>query len=120
MNKSILVVEDFPETLKMLVSILERADYEVKTAETGEEALESLSANKFDLVLLDIMLPRVDGFEVCRRIKSDPKTQDLPVIALTAFDVPDIVSKCAAAGVDETVLKPFDVNNLLNMIKKYV
>jgi len=120
MSKSILIVEDFPETLKLLVSILERAGYEVRTAETGEEALESLSANKFDLVLLDIMLPRVDGFEVCRRIKSDPKTQEIPVVALTAFDVPDIVSKCAAAGTDDVILKPFDVDNLLKVIKKYL
>ena len=120
MNKSILVVEDFPETLKLLSTILEQAGYEVKTAETGEDALEILSVNKFDLIVLDIMLPRVDGFEVCRRIKSDPKTQEIPVVALTAFDVPDIVSKCAAAGTDDVILKPFDVDNLLKVVKKHL
>jgi two-component system cell cycle response regulator len=120
MSKSILIVEDFPETLQMLKTIMEQEGYEVVTAETGETALEVLSTRRIDLVLLDIMLPRVDGFEVNRRIKQDPRTRKVPVIALTAFDVPEIVSKCMTAGADDVILKPFQIDNLLKTVRKYV
>lgn len=119
MGKSILAVEDYPETLELMKSIFQQEGYEVRTATTGEEALEEIAKHQFNLVLLDIMLPRIDGFDVCRRIKSSPKTKNLPVIAVTAFDVPDIVNKCKLAGVDEVILKPFDPVNLVEMIKRY-
>jgi len=120
MSKSILIVEDYPETAEMLRTILEAEGYSISLAETGEKALEKVAEKRYDLILLDIMLPRIDGFEVCRRIKADPKTQSIPVIAVTAFDVQDIVKKCTAAGADDVILKPFDVAKLLETIKKYL
>ena len=120
MGKSILVVEDYPETLGLFKAVLEGEGYTVKAVETGEQTLEVLSVNSYDLVILDIMLPRIDGFEVCKRIKADPKTKNVPVVAVTAFDVPDILKRCNAVGVDEVVIKPFDPNNLVSVIKKYV
>lgn len=120
MAKSILIIEDYADTLKLLQVIFEKEGYEVRTAETGEQALEIISKRMFDLILLDIMLPRIDGFEVCRRIKSNPLTRNTPVIAITAFDVPDIIKRCTAAGADDTLLKPFDRTDLLNMVKKHI
>ncbi|MEA3493746.1 MAG: response regulator [Candidatus Margulisiibacteriota bacterium] len=120
MAKTVLIIEDYPETLIMLTEIVKGAGYAVKTSETGEEALKIIGRSPMDAVLLDIMLPRIDGFEVCRRIKGDPKTKNIPVIAVTAFDVPDIEAKCLQAGADEVVMKPFEIEDLLNKLKKYI
>ncbi|MFH1684059.1 MAG: response regulator [Candidatus Margulisiibacteriota bacterium] len=120
MGKSILIIEDYPETLEMMRTVFEGIGYKVKTAETGEQAFEILARQNFDIILLDIMLPRIDGFEVCRRIKSNPKTQNIAVVATTAFDVPDIVEKCTSAGADDVLLKPFEISDLIDIIKKYV
>ena len=120
MSKTILAVDDYKETLEFLQSLLTKFGYEVTTVETGEEALDLLVVKKFDLILLDLMLPRVDGFEVCRRVKADPSTQNIPVVAITAYDVPDIVSKCMAAGANDVVLKPFDIEKLMKVVRKYL
>ncbi len=120
MPKTILIVEDTPETLALLKVLLESEAYGVVGAETGEDALRIIESEHIDLVILDIMLPRVDGFEVCRRIKSNPKNRGVPVIAVTAFDVPNIVQMCKAAGADDVVLKPFDNQALLNKVKNLI
>ena len=118
MSKSILIIEDTLDTLELLRTLFEGEGYQVRTATTGEYALEALGKEKFEAVILDIMLPRIDGFEVLRRMKSNPKTRKIPIIALTAFDVPRIVQKCREAGVDDTVLKPFDSTDLLARVNK--
>ncbi|MBU0502025.1 MAG: response regulator [bacterium] len=118
--KSILVVEDYPETLELFKKLLEVEGYVVTPAASGEQALELVSHKSFDLIVLDIMLPRVDGFEVCRRTKADPKTKKIPVIAVTAFDVPNIADRCQAVGANEVVLKPFEPGRLIAVLKKYL
>ncbi|MFA5183143.1 MAG: response regulator [Syntrophales bacterium] len=120
MPKAILVVEDYPETLVMDQQILESSGFEFKGVDTGEKALEAVANKEYSLILLDIMLPRVDGFEVARRIRANPKTKNIPIIAVTAFDVPDIVEKCKAAGMNDVLLKPFEFNNLLTIINKHL
>jgi len=120
-SKSVLIVEDYPETLEMLRQILGAEGYQIKVAETGEKALQLFEHDDIDLVVLDIMLPRIDGFEVCRRIKNSQKGERIPVVVVvTAFDVPDIVKKCIAAGANDVILKPFDVLSLTQMMKKYL
>jgi len=118
MAKSILVVEDYPETLKLFEQILTGEGFSVKAVETGEKALDAIAHKKFDLVVLDVMLPRIDGMEVCRRIKLAHK--DLPVIAATAFDVPDIISRCKSAGFDEVIMKPFEPDRLIAAVNKHL
>ena len=118
MSKSILIIEDTLDTLELLQTIFKGEGYEVKTATTGEYALEALDKEQFDAVILDIMLPRIDGFEVLHRMKSNPKTRKIPVVALTAFNVPKIVQRCQDAGVDETILKPFESTDLLARVNK--
>ena len=118
MSKSILIVEDTLDTLELLQTIFEGEGYEVKAVTTGEYALEALDKEKFDAVILDIMLPRIDGFEVLRRMKANPKTRKTPIIALTAFDVPKIVQRCKDAGVEDTILKPFESTDLVARVNK--
>ena len=118
MAKSILVVEDYPETLKLFEQVLATEGFSVRAVETGEKALDALAVKKFDLVLLDVMLPRIDGMEVCRRIKIANKK--LPVVAVTAFDVPDIVTRCKNAGFDDVVMKPFEPERLIDVVNKHL
>ncbi|MBU0629605.1 MAG: response regulator [Candidatus Margulisbacteria bacterium] len=120
MAKSVLVIEDFPATLSMFKQIIETAGYEFQGVETGEKALEVLARKKFDLILLDIMLPRVDGFEVARRARTSRFNRATPIIALTAFDVADITNRCRAAGINDVFLKPFEVDNLIDVINKHL
>jgi len=107
MPARILVVDDDPTNVEVLTAWLESEHYVVSTAADGFEALAKIEAEKPDIVLLDVMLPEMDGFEVCRRIKSDPATEHIPVIMVTArSDVDDLV-KGFEAGADDFVTKPF-------------
>src|SRR5208283_1965386 len=107
MPARILVVDDDPTNVEVLTAWLESERSVVSTAADGFEALAKIEAEKPDIVLLDVMLPEMDGFEVCRRIKSDPATEHIPVIMVTArSDVDDLV-KGFEAGADDFVTKPF-------------
>jgi len=107
MPARILVVDDDPTNVEVLTAWLESEHYVVSTAADGFEALAKIEAEKPDIILLDVMLPEMDGFEVCRRIKSDPATEHIPVIMVTALsDVDDLV-KGFEAGADDFVTKPF-------------
>ncbi len=108
MSAHILVVDDNELNLELLVAMLASEHYVVSTTRDGFEALAKIAAEKPDLVLLDVMMPRLDGFEVCRRIKADPTMADIPVIMVTALsDVDDLV-RGFEAGADDFVTKPFD------------
>lgn len=121
MSKSILVVEDYLETIALFHDLLANEGFQVNLAETGEKALEMMRKHDFDLVLLDIMLPRVDGFSVCRMIKKPKPGKKAPiVIVVTALDIPDIGQKATEAGADEVILKPFDAAELLRLVNKYL
>jgi len=120
MAKTILIVEDYPDTLNLLDMIFKKEGYEVDKATSGEQALDFIAKKKFDLVVLDVMLPRLDGFGVCRRIKLSENNKKTPVLIITAFDVPDIIDKCKSAGANEVILKPFDQEGLVNTVKKYI
>ena len=107
MPARILVVDDDPTNVEVLTAWLESEHYVVSTATDGFEALAKIEAEKPDIILLDVMIPEMDGFEVCRRIKSDPATEHIPVIMVTALsDVDDLV-KGFEAGADDFVTKPF-------------
>lgn len=108
----ILTVDDIPQNLRLLDAILSPKGYEVVSAESGEAALEMLKAQPPDLVLLDILMPGIDGYEVCRRIRQDPATAFLPVVMITASGDQAKVS-AIEAGADDFVAKPFDQAELL-------
>lgn len=113
MVEKILVVEDDKNLSKLVVYNLEKANYEAKTAFSGEEAVEKLKHNSFDLVLLDIMLPEMDGFEVCKLIRKSNKHSGIPIIMVSAKG--EEVDKILGfeLGVDDYVVKPFSPRELL-------
>ena len=103
----ILIVDDNPTNLQILMQVLEAADYSVLAATGGERALQVAAQGTPDLVLLDVMMPEMDGYEVCRRLKQDPKTQAIPVIFITANDQTEgMIAGFDAGGVDY-IAKPF-------------
>jgi adenylate cyclase len=112
---TILAVDDQPQNLRLLDAVLSPRDYRVVTASSGEEAVEALRQSVPDLVLLDIVMPGIDGYEVCRRIRSNPETAFLPVVMITASGDQEKLS-AIEAGADDFVSKPFHQGELLARI----
>ena len=109
---AVLVVEDDVTIQELLVRRLKKEGYATTEASNGLEALRKLKEREFDLVLLDIMMPEIDGFEVLRRIRGSSETKDLPVIMITALNSVDSVKECMQSGVDEYIVKPFNFADL--------
>lgn len=119
-EQSILIVDDMPKNIQLLGSILKNEFIDLEFATSGQEALEWLRAKKFDLVLLDIMMPEMDGFEVCRRIKQNPETEDIAVIFITAkTDIQSIIQGFEVGAVDY-LTKPFNKNELIARVKTHL
>lgn len=118
MPKRILIVDDEPDLLKMVEFRLKIAGYTVSTAKDGEEGLRLIRNDPPDLVLLDIRLPKMDGGEVCKCMKSDEKLRTIPIILFTASGAERILEKVKETGADDYLMKPFDGEDLLRRIKK--
>jgi len=116
MGKRILVVDDDENILNLEKTILEQRGFEVTGAVGGAEALDVLAKKSFDLVLLDVMMPEVDGFTVCRKIKEDPRLKDLPVIFLTAKGGGEALAEGFESGAIMYINKPFTANKLLTIV----
>lgn len=116
----ILVVDDTPENVKVLGEILRDAGYGINVAMNGEQALASVSRVKPDLVLLDIMMPVMDGYEVCRRLNQNPSTKDIPVIFLSAKTETDSLVKGFDLGAVDYVTKPFQSAELLKRVDTHM
>ena len=115
-NKTILIVDDTIANLDVLVELLDA--YDVIDATNGKDALEIVKEEKVDLILLDIMMPEMDGYEVCKRLKSNEKTKDIPVIFITAKTDEESIAKAYDVGGSDYVRKPFLPKELLSRIKK--
>jgi len=113
----ILVVDDNEQNLELLVAYLETLGCPVVTAVDGVDALEKVAAEKPDLILLDIMMPRMSGFEVCRKIKSDPTTRDTPVIMVTALNELTDIERGVESGTDDFITKPVNRLELTTRVK---
>jgi class 3 adenylate cyclase len=109
---TILVVDDLPQNVRLLEAVLAPRGYGVVTAASGREALERVNSGPIDLVLLDIVMPEMDGYEVCRALRADPKTSFLPVVMITASGEQEKVA-AIEAGADDFIAKPFDHAELL-------
>ncbi len=116
-NHNILIVEDEESLLKLESILLTAKGYRVTGASDGSEALEALRKEKPDLVLLDVMLPRLDGFEVCKKIKSNPETRSVPVVMLTSLKSREDYTKAVGAGADAYLTKPFKALQLVETIQ---
>jgi len=113
----ILVVDDYPANVKLLERNLHVAGYETVAAYDGEEALEKVRAERPDLILLDIMLPKVNGFEVCQRLRADEATAVIPIIMITALKETEDRIRGLEVGADDFISKPFDRGELLARVK---
>jgi twitching motility two-component system response regulator PilG len=119
-KKRILIIEDEESLLKLETILLTVKGYEVTGVLTGNDALEKISRGSYDLVLLDIMLPDIDGFEICRRIKADPLTSSVPVVMLTAKKNPDDQERGVACGANAYLTKPFKSAMIIEVIDKLI
>ena len=120
MTRHILVVEDQEDNRQVVRDLLMANDYEMTEAENGEEALVAVAKDRPDLILMDIQLPVMDGYEVTRRIKADPSLSSIPVIAVTSYALSGDEEKARAAGCDDFVPKPFSPRQLLAKIRQYL
>ena len=120
MSKSILVVEDQEDNRRILRDLLTSADYEVVEAVTGEEGVASAEAHRPDLILMDIQLPGLDGYEATRQIKANPTLRDIPIIVVTSYALSGDDVKAFEAGCDAYVAKPFSPRELLAKIREFL
>ena len=105
-NAKILIAEDNPQGVELLEAFLSDMPYEIRSARDGEATLQLVQEWRPDLLLLDIMMPKLSGFEVCKRLRQDPATRDLPIIMVTALDQPSDVERAVEAGTSDFLTKP--------------
>jgi two-component system cell cycle response regulator DivK len=120
MTKRILVVEDEEDNRQILRDLLRTTGYELVEAEDGAQAVEAVARQRPDLILMDIHLPNMDGYEATRRIRSDPENKGIPIIAVTSYALTGDDAKALAAGCDGYVAKPFSPRQLLAKIREYL
>ena len=114
----ILLVDDDLEIVQFLATLLELEGFEPVVLTSGTEAVEHLASAPVDLVLMDIAMPDVDGIELCRSLKRDPRTQDVPVFMVSARPGGDVVERARAAGAEQFVRKPFENADLVELIRR--
>ncbi len=117
MPARILIADDNPQGVELLEAYLDELGAEVKTAGDGEATLKLVSEWKPDLLLLDIMMPRMSGFEVCKRLRSNPETKRLGILMVTALDQPVDIERAVEAGTDDFLTKPINKSELIRRVK---
>jgi CheY-like chemotaxis protein len=117
-EKKILICDDDPAILRVIQVNLEVEGYDVVTAHHGEEALEQAHAEHPDLIILDIMMPRLDGYETCERLKAADDTREIPIIFLSAKAQASDIARGKSYGVDEYLTKPFDPTDLIDVVER--
>jgi two-component system cell cycle response regulator DivK len=120
MSKRILMVEDTEDNRQILRDLMSSTDYELLEAVDGAEGIAMAAKHKPDLILMDIQLPVMDGYEASRRIKSNPELQHIPIIAVTSYALSGDEAKTLAAGCDGYIAKPFSPRLLLEKIREFL
>ena len=120
MSKCILVVEDQEDNRQILRDLLGSAGFQLVEAENGEEALKALARQRPDLILMDIQLPILDGYETTRRIRANGDLKFIPIIAVTSYALAGDDAKALAAGCDGYVTKPYSPRKLLAKVREYL
>jgi len=118
MPKEILIVDDEPSIVVPIQFLMEQQGYNVLVAENGEDALDIIYKYTPDLILLDIMLPRIDGYEVCEIVRLDPRYRDIKIIFITAKGREVEIAKGLALGADAYITKPFSNTELVSKVKE--
>jgi DNA-binding response OmpR family regulator len=117
-NKTILIVDDSPTDLKMMAGPLQSQGYRIVTAADGEEALEKALSDRPHLIVLDVILPKKNGFQVCRQLKTSPETQEIKILMLTSKNQESDRHWGLKQGADEYMAKPFDEAQLVANVAK--
>lgn len=120
MTRTVLLVDDEPNIILSLEFLIEQAGYEARVARDGEAALKAIEERKPDLVLLDVMLPKRDGFDVCERIRANPAWNDIRIVMLTAKGRDSEREKGLALGADAYITKPFSTREAMEQIKRFL
>jgi two-component system cell cycle response regulator DivK len=120
MSKRVLVVEDQEDNRRIVRDLLSRSGYEIIEAVNGEEGVALAEAQHPDLILMDIQLPVIDGYEATRRIKTNPALQHIPIIAITSYALSGDDVKAFAAGCNAYIAKPFSPRALLAKVREYL
>jgi DNA-binding response OmpR family regulator len=118
MPKKILIVDDEPSIIVALQFLMEQNGYQTLVAFSGEEAMETITEYRPDLILLDIMLPVVDGFEVCQRVRENPEWSNIRIVLVTALGSDVNVTKGLSLGADAYIIKPFSNAEILAKVKE--
>ena len=113
----VLIVDDNPQNVELLQAFLESLPVKIVTASDGQEALDKVEEFDPDLILLDIMMPRMSGFQVCRKLKSDPNTRDIQILMVTALNELGDIEQAAECGTDDFVSKPVNKFELITRVK---
>ncbi len=120
MTKVILIVEDEPKNLTLLRDLLQVSGYSTIEATDGEKGVELAKASKPDLILMDIMMPNMDGLEATRILKADATTSNIPILALTSYAMKEDEDRILKAGCDGYLAKPIDIQELVKKVVKYL
>ena len=120
MQPHLLIVDDYPDALEIWAFYLRSMGYRVSTASDGAEALRQAQLLLPDLIVLDLELPEISGFDVARRLRANPDTQDIPLIAATGYSHPRQLERAREAGFDQIVVKPCDPDFLLLQIERHL
>ena len=120
MTIRVLVVEDNPLNLKLIRDVLRYRGFDVETVVTGEDGVAAVSRGALDLVLMDLQLPGIDGYEALRLIRADPQFSRIPVVAVTAFAMKSDIDRAVAAGFDGYIAKPIDVRALPEQVAGFL
>jgi CheY-like chemotaxis protein len=119
MGERVLIVDDNPTNLKLVAYLVKANGYEVDTAADADAAVAAIATNRPRVILMDLQLPGIDGLELTRRLKADPATRDITIIAVTAYAMKGDEEKALAAGCDDYVTKPIDTRALPALIARY-
>ncbi|HYT88955.1 MAG TPA: response regulator [Gemmataceae bacterium] len=109
----VLIADDNPQGVELLEAYLSETDYDIQTAADGEETLQKVNSWQPDLILLDVMMPKISGFEVCKRLRADLATRDIPVLMITALDQHSDIDRAVEAGSNDFLTKPINKRDLL-------
>jgi two-component system alkaline phosphatase synthesis response regulator PhoP len=116
-QSTVLIVDDNPQNVELLIAFLESMPVKLVTAVDGVDALEKVAEHNPDLILLDIMMPRMSGYQVCRKLKGDPKTRDIQILMVTALNELGDIEQASECGTDDFVSKPVNKLELLTRVK---
>jgi len=113
----VLIADDNPQGVELLDAYLSGSDYEIRTCADGEETLRQVKDWRPDLILLDIMMPKISGFEVCKRLRAEPASRDIAVLMITALDQGSDIERAVEAGTDDFLTKPINKSELLLRVR---